>query len=309
MKRRPSPRAKKLCVKSVNWHIWPFCNYRCQFCFAPFRALRKKSGFLNLDDGTKLIDALVGEGMRKLTFAGGEPMLCPWLGDYLEYAKDRTMMTMIVTNGSRLTKDFLQKRAWAIDWVALSIDSAREDVERNLGRGTGDHVSNVLKLRSLLRDFNIKVKVNVTVTRWAIQEDLHSILSKLEPDRIKFLQVLPIRGENDQHVDRLLISRAEFYRFVERHRDLGVVAEDNDSMRGSYVMIDPVGRFFQNTTGALKFSDPILEVGVQNALNQVGFDWDRLVTRGGDYYFTDSYLESTNHSLQGIADTDSASGR
>jgi len=61
------------------------------------------------------------------------------------------------------------------------------------------------------------------------------------------------------------------------------VVEDNDHMRGAYLMIDPVGRFFGNATGQHRYSAPILEVGVGAALAQVGFLADRFVARGGLY--------------------------
>ena len=64
-----------------------------------------------------------------------------------------------------------------------------------------------------------------------------------------------------------------------------VSQEDNEKMTGSYVMIDPAGRFFQNTQGIYKYSSPIQEVGVLEALKQVGFNWKKLVDRGGSEYF------------------------
>ncbi len=62
-------------------------------------------------------------------------------------------------------------------------------------------------------------------------------------------------------------SRARFVAFVERHNALAtagiaVVAEDNDAMEDSYVMIDPLGRFYGNHEGRHRVSAPILEVGV-----------------------------------------------
>jgi organic radical activating enzyme len=39
-------------------------------------------------------------GLGKITFAGGEPTLCPWLHDLIAIAKKTGMVTMLVTNGS-----------------------------------------------------------------------------------------------------------------------------------------------------------------------------------------------------------------
>ncbi len=92
---------------------------------------------------------------------------------------------------------------------------------------------------------------------------------------------MPIRRENDRFDQQGYISREQFADFLERHQDLDPVGEDNDAMTGSYVMLDPLGRFFQNTTGEYTLSDSILTVGVKNALRQVGWDPSKFVRRGG----------------------------
>jgi radical S-adenosyl methionine domain-containing protein 2 len=51
--------------------------------------------------------------------------------------------------------------------------------------------------------------------------------------------------------------------YVERHAHLAtdtlaVVAEDNAAMTGSYIMIDPMGRLFDNVDGRLVYGQPIL---------------------------------------------------
>ena len=89
----------------------------------------------------------------------------------------------------------------------------------------------------------------------------------------------------------------EFIEFVDKHRELCPVVEDNDLMAESYVMIDAAGRFFQNTHGIYKYSDRILDVGIWKALWQVGFSWKKLVRRGGCDYFKNEGTD-TKHVFQ-----------
>ena len=75
---------------------------------------------------------------------------------------------------------------------------------------------------------------------------------------------------------------------MERHRGLAnhgikMAPEDNDDMTGSYAMIDPLGRFFSNTTGRHVYSRPILDVGVAAAFSDITFFQDRFEHRGGQY--------------------------
>jgi radical S-adenosyl methionine domain-containing protein 2 len=58
-------------------------------------------------------------------------------------------------------------------------------------------------------------------------------------------------------------------------------------------MIDPLGRFFSNAGGRLRYSQPILEVGVADAFRQVSFDVDRFEARGGLYEWRNATIPLT----------------
>ena len=48
-------------------------------------------------------------------------------------------------------------------------------------------------------------------------------------------------------------------------------------------MIDPAGRFFDNNEEHYSYSSPILQVGVINALNEMKYDIQKFIERGGFY--------------------------
>lgn len=81
----------------------------------------------------------------------------------------------------------------------------------------------------------------------------------------------------------LNVSDEDFQRFVALHRDLSdlMCVEDNTDMVESYVMIDPLGRFFQNALGQsrYRYSPPILQVGVAQAFAKVGIDPSKFCSR------------------------------
>ncbi|SDG94661.1 radical S-adenosyl methionine domain-containing protein 2 [Flavobacterium omnivorum] len=62
-------------------------------------------------------------------------------------------------------------------------------------------------------------------------------------------------------------------------------------MKGSYVMVDPAGRFFDNTTGKHFYSEPILEVGCDAAIQQMNYDALKFDERGGNYTWERSKLK------------------
>ena len=111
--------------------------------------------------------------------------------------------------------------------------------------------------------------------------------------RSKVLRVLPVGGQNDGKVEPLLVTGQQFADFLARHRGLAadrieVVGEDHEDIVGGYAMVDPLGRFFDNTKGHHTYSQPILDVGVHEAFAQVTFSNRGFIDRGGLYAWTGS---------------------
>ena len=67
---------------------------------------------------------------------------------------------------------------------------------------------------------------------------------------------------------------------------LTIVPESNTQMKGSYAMVDPAGRFYDNAMGKHNYSRPILEIGSRLAIQQVNYDFSKFVSRGGIYHWT-----------------------
>ena len=281
-------------VPSVNYHLWKACNMRCRHCFATFQDIEPQflpKGHLGREDCVLVVNAIAELGFQKINFAGGEPTLCPWLPDLTRQAKELGLTTSVVTNGSRITQEWLESVKGSLDWVALSIDSLHPDTLLRTGRTTREGPMSeldYLRVVDLLRQFGIRVKINTVVMRSNLTEDLTDFIFEARPERWKLLQVLPVSGQNDGGVDEQLVSIDEFQEYVERTRlvemaGVAVVPENNDLMIGSYIMVDPAGRFFDNVAGHHTYSRPILEVGVEVALRDISIDPERFLSRGGSY--------------------------
>ena len=140
----------------------------------------------------------------------------------------------------------------------------------------------------MLREQGIRLKINTVVTRSNCDEDLTGFIARARPERWKLLQVLPVIGQNDGLVDDQVITSEQFAGYVTRNRrveemGVAVIPESNDLMTGSYGMVDPAGRFFDNTAGAHVYSRPINQVGVDAALREVSIDPSRVHLRDGMY--------------------------
>lgn len=283
-------------VPSVNFHLWEPCNMRCGFCFATFQDVKREmdlpKGHLPEEKCILVVDLLAKAGFEKVNFAGGEPTLCPWLPNLIMQAKNHGMVTSIVTNGSRITDQWLDNLNGNLDWIALSIDTVDPEKLEHLGRAIHGNIpiseEEYLRIIRDIKWHGIRLKINTVVTSITWQEDFTSFIRLAKPERWKLLQALPVKGQNDAHIADFEVSTEQFEAYVQRNRTvendgISVVPESNELMTESYVMIDPAGRFFDNVRGIYTYSRPILEVGVEEALKDVLIDPERFRERGGKY--------------------------
>jgi len=280
---------------AVNWHFWPWCNYGCKFCFARFEDI-PRADRLPKEIAITVPEMLAAAGADKITFVGGEPTLCPSLGDLLAASKDVGLTTCIVSNATGLTEEFLDEWGHLIDWVGLSIDASNDEIHAEIGRGMrGDlarqrshHLELAKQVWASCTQRGIRMKLNTVICKANLEDDMSALVMDLKPERWKIFEVLPVEGQNDGDVDDMLLEEDEFNSWVERHKwvaDEGIqfVPENNELMRGSYAMLDALGRFYSNTEGGHTYGPSILDVGVMRAWEENCFLEDRFHDRGGIY--------------------------
>lgn len=273
-------------IPSINMHILEACNMRCHHCYATNIGWR-----MSLDSAKDVIRLLADYGSEKINFAGGEPLLHTDLREMIMWAKECKMTTSIVTNGSLLNPEWIAEMSGYLDWLTLSIDSSNPETHKKSGRFVGVRPMSsdrYLEIAKLAKMHKMRLKINSVVTRYNCHENMASFIKEADPERWKIMQVLSIRGQNDDNFESCKVTLAQFHKFVDRHRDVErngivMVPEDNDSMAGSYVMIDPDGCFLDNTCGTYRRSRPILEVGMKTALGDVSLDAEKFKRRGGLY--------------------------
>ena len=275
---------------SVNFHLTKVCNMRCKFCFATFNDLENVKHDFHLS--SEIIQQIAAAGFEKITFAGGEPTLVKELPALAKLAKSLGMTTTIVTNGTKLSEEKLYNELIPhVDWVAISIDSSNDFV--NLASGRAIRGNTVLSsayylylIRKLKTD-KVKIKINTVVSRFNHSEDFNFFIEQAKPDRWKILQAMPVSGQNSNENGNFEITKEQFLEFLARNKNhntkIDIVPEAIEVIRGSYVMISPEGCFFDSTKGSHTYSDPIQEVGVENALSQISYNYELFIKRGGLY--------------------------
>ncbi|PGH05106.1 hypothetical protein AJ80_08405 [Polytolypa hystricis UAMH7299] len=258
---------------SVNYHFTRQCNKTCGFCFHTATASFKRTE----DEAKSGLRRLEAAGMKKINFAGGEPFLYPrFLGNMIVFCKEQLHLesVSIVTNGSKVRRDFLQRYGQYIDIMAVSCDSFDEHTNIEIGRGSGNQVDQLFRIAEWCQEFGIKFKLNTVVCNLNYKEDMN-------------LTVLLVAGENDfdktlRNVRKFQITDEQYKEFCRRHQHQPYfVPEPNVLMAKSYLILDEY-MWFLNRDGR-EPSKSILEVEVSEALAQVYWDRDSFVQRGGVY--------------------------
>ena len=284
---------------TVNLFVNSRCNFHCKHCYATFADISGASlPTLNEGDALEIIRQIADEplnyGMpaRKITFVGGEPTLHPALPRLVAFAKQSGLVTAVITNGLTATPRYLEQFAGNLDWVGLSIDGLTQNSNKLIGRATAtgrylDQAGYLDRIR-WINDIGAQLKINTVVSALNCRADFTNFILAAHPIRWKLLQVTPVAGQNDHTIKLLEINRATFDRFVEWHSGVNesgivVIAEPVETIRGSYAMISPDGKFFDSSSGRHCYSRRILDVGLLTAFSEVTFDQAKYDSRDGNY--------------------------
>lgn len=272
--------------ETASFHIIRPCNMKCKFCYARFEDFYIRNQLsvpLCIDILRKLKEA----GLQKITFAGGEPMLFKNLAKVIRYSKAIGLTTSIITNGSMLTEGWLSEMKDALDWVGISIDSLDLEVNNKAGRKSKDEyfgLGRYLHIVSQIKKYDYKLKINTVVHAYNKDEDMNNFITVASPDRWKVFQALRVEGQNDSEFDEIKVSHQEYMRYIHRHsKQPALVAEDNELMTGSYLLIDPLGRLFENSAGKHTYSEPLQNSTVKECLKQINLNRETFIDRGGIY--------------------------
>lgn len=303
---RAEVQAQKVDQLVVNWHFTEACNYSCKYCYASWgikragdelfrdekatsELLRELFRFFSPESTTNPLRSRLKWSDIRLSLAGGEPLLnSKRTTKIVQEAKALGFKLSLITNASRLKSVRLDSLFRNLSILGISLDSADAQTCRKIGRvdktGQSQSLDEIVNLVERVRSVNseIIIKINTVVNECNVSEDLTKVVERINPDKWKVFKVLPIISDN------LSISENQFQDFVNLNQKVGSVlsAENNEDMTVSYLMVDPLGRFFQNkdlNSGVdgtyYSYSRPILEIGPEAAFRQINFDVEKFVSR------------------------------
>ncbi len=103
------------------------CNYSCSFCFAKNFGQRPKQA--SDRDLRKVLDCIAAEGINRVRFTGGEPLLRAGLPELVEHAKELGLFTSLNTNASLVSNKIIKQLAGNLDDVLVSMHCPNAELE------------------------------------------------------------------------------------------------------------------------------------------------------------------------------------
>lgn len=254
---------------------------KCKFCYATFEDMHVKQ--MDKLDAFSVIEKLYDAGLKKITFAGGEPLLYKHLDACIEYSRAMGLTTSIITNGSLLTDEWLKKMKPFLDWIGVSVDSIYNVTNDLIGR-QARHRIHYYSLVEKIKSYGYKLKINTVVNSYNHDEDLNEFITWANPDRWKVFQALRVEGQNGTQFNEIKVTAGQYAAFIKRHKNqTSLVPEDNEAMTGSYLLIDPQGRLFENSKGKHTYSSPLQDNDIEKCLSEINLNREMFIKRGGLY--------------------------
>ena len=195
-------------------HLWfqvtgTLCNIACSHCFNNSGPNVRTFGFLSLNQVRQELDAAVRQGVKEVSFTGGEPFLHPELIEMLRLSLTYAPTT-VLTNGT-LINDRLADHLAALEResnysfeIRISLDGYTEAMNDTL-RGPGVF-RKVLDATRRLSQRGLLPLVTVVRT-WSEEEELSTLAGFVEVlhaagysrPRIKVLPALPLGRELERN--------------------------------------------------------------------------------------------------------------
>ncbi|MDR2443234.1 MAG: radical SAM protein [Deltaproteobacteria bacterium] len=230
--RRPEFKIRHL--KNVHLNISDACNLKCLYCYASDRqrpgadnngtgshspdshspdshgndnnSLNHKA-LLSLSDYHNLIDEIYDFSPNiAITITGGEPLLNKDAFKIGEYCKNKGFYVYILTNGTFIDKNNIEKVKASFDHVKISIDSWNEKIHDHL-RGPGAYAK-VVNSANLLEEYQVEFTVATTLTSYNLV-DIQQLVDKFGA-KLTF-QPLFCAGDGKNIFDKYRLSGHDYY--------------------------------------------------------------------------------------------------
>lgn len=236
----------RLARYSLRVSVLEQCQLDCGYCRpGSTTSPTERSRWLTAAHHARLAPLLLGHGVRRVRFTGGEPTLRTDLVELVTVWKqavrnaDLEVPLGLTTNGLRLAPLLQALGTAGLDGVTIHLDTLRADRVQPL-MGAGANVDVALAAAEDARTRGMVVKFNVVVQRGLNDDELGSFLdvgSRLGAE-VRFIEQMNT-GSASAHVESTFISGAEVVRQLS-----GTARGRRHDSDPAALFVDALGRTF-----------------------------------------------------------------
>jgi len=239
-------------LNQLNLHFINHCNYKCVYCFAD----KTIATYPDINLLLKWIDTISKYFKEneiinpRINLVGGEPLLYSEIIPLIKYIHSKGIRVSLVTNGSLLTNKFLSQVGKYLDMIGISADTLEKETAIKLGRCNMNKetlsLEKLVMICKKIKILNIKLKINIVVSKFNFRENFSNFLNKVRAERVKFLELYIVDDMNKESV-KYKLSKKEYNEFCSKHSMCkNILKEDNEKFDGGYIMIDYKGDLIVN---------------------------------------------------------------
>lgn len=136
-------------TRSLSWalvELTNLCNFNCIWCYA---SSGLKGKHMSKDNAKKLVRMLADAGIKQVTCSGGEPLMYPYIKEFIKDINDHGMIVHMNTNGYFLTKK-LAKELYklGLTQVQTNIDSLNPKIHDSIRGIKGSFIRAVKAIKN-----------------------------------------------------------------------------------------------------------------------------------------------------------------
>ena len=178
------------------------CDLRCIYCMKEKMEFLPKSKILSYEQISKICDAFIDLGIKKIRITGGEPLIrreIPILLNYLGNKLNNSNLEELVltTNGTQLYKyaEIIKKNG--IKRINVSLDTL--DPKKYLKITKGGNLEQVLEGLNMAKKIGLKIKINTVALKNININELDKLVNWCVNKKfdITFIEVMPMDMENN----------------------------------------------------------------------------------------------------------------
>ena len=159
----------------VIWEVTRACALKCLHCRAEAQ-YKSDPRQLTFEEGKQLIDQIAEMNNPLFVFTGGDPLMRPDLFQLAHYAIHEKNLAVSMTPSAtpKVTKEAVEKaKHVGLSRWAFSLDGSNAEIH-DYFRGTNGSFDRTMKGISYLKELNIPIQINTTVSNYNI-DDLERI--------------------------------------------------------------------------------------------------------------------------------------